>query len=115
MLTVEENETLTRVGPGTPMGKVMGVLLVPRGLYADLPVGHTRRIRLLGENFVMYRDQSGQLGMVDESARIETCRCFMASLKTAACVAPFTVGSSIKKAIALNNPRSHRHHSSKTA
>jgi 5,5'-dehydrodivanillate O-demethylase oxygenase subunit len=66
MLTVEENETLTRVGSGTPMGKLMRFYWYPVAFSADLPVGHTRGIRLLGENFVMYRDQSGQLGMVDE-------------------------------------------------
>jgi hypothetical protein len=42
MLTVEENETLTRVGPGTPMGKLMRFYWYPVAFSADLPVGHTR-------------------------------------------------------------------------
>ena len=67
MLSVEENELLTHVGPGTPMGDVMRFYWYPLAFSKDLPKGHTKAVRLLGENFVMYHDQSGTFGMVDES------------------------------------------------
>ncbi len=66
MLTVEENELLTRVGSGTPMGELLRFYWYPVAFSADLATGCTKATRLLGENFVLYRDQSGQLGMVDE-------------------------------------------------
>jgi 5,5'-dehydrodivanillate O-demethylase oxygenase subunit len=66
MLSVEENEQLTQVGPGTPMGEVMRFYWYPVSFSQDLQLGHTKNVRLLGQNFVLYRDKSGQLGMVDE-------------------------------------------------
>src|SRR5215510_483198 len=45
MLTKEENDRLTRVGPGTPGG-------------APIPV------RLLGEDLVLFRDETGQPGLL---------------------------------------------------
>jgi 5,5'-dehydrodivanillate O-demethylase oxygenase subunit len=66
MLTVEENEQLTQVGPGTPMGEVMRCYWWPVAFSQDLQTGHTKAVRLLGQNFVLFKDQSGQLGMVDE-------------------------------------------------
>ncbi len=65
MLTVEENEQLTQVGPGTPMGEVMRCYWWPVSFSQDLKTGHTKAVRLLGQNFVLFKDQSGQVGMVD--------------------------------------------------
>jgi 5,5'-dehydrodivanillate O-demethylase oxygenase subunit len=67
MLSVEENKMLTEVGKGTPMGDVLRFYWYPVAFSADVPTGHTKAVRLLGENFVIYRDQSGTLGMIDES------------------------------------------------
>lgn len=66
MLTVEENEQLTQIGPGTPMGEVMRCYWWPVAFSKEVPVGHTKAVKLLGQNFVIYRDQSGGLSMVDE-------------------------------------------------
>jgi hypothetical protein len=50
MLTQEENELLTRVGPGTPCGDLLRRYWMPCALARDLtPAQPTRFVRLLGE------------------------------------------------------------------
>src|SRR5689334_9310276 len=68
MLTAEENEVLCRVGPGTPMGKVLRRFWTPAFQLDDLPAPDCPPIRVtvLGENFVALRDTDGRLGVLDE-------------------------------------------------
>jgi len=64
----EENELLSRVGPGTKMGDYMRQFWVPVMLGARLePDGPPERVRLLGENFVIFRATDGRLGFLDEN------------------------------------------------
>jgi 5,5'-dehydrodivanillate O-demethylase oxygenase subunit len=64
MLTKEENEMLTRVGKGTPMGEFFRKYWLPVGISADLKTKPTF-IRVLGEDLVLYRDRSGTVGLLD--------------------------------------------------
>jgi 5,5'-dehydrodivanillate O-demethylase len=66
MLTAEENERLTRVGPGTPMGDLMRRYWHPVAATSQLPRHGTRPVMLLGESLVLYRDREGRLGLLDE-------------------------------------------------
>ena len=67
MLPVEQNELVTRVGRGTPMGEVLRRYWLPVALSRELePDGPPMRVRLLGENLVAFRDTSGRVGLVDE-------------------------------------------------
>jgi phthalate 4,5-dioxygenase len=68
MLTEVENEALCRVGPGTPMGKVLRRYWTPAFQLGDLPEPDCPPIRVtvLGENFVAFRDTEGKLGFLDE-------------------------------------------------
>ena len=68
MLTRENNERLTRVGPGTPMGELMRRYWVPAVFSHQLPAPDCPpvRARLLGEDLVAFRDTSGKPGLVDE-------------------------------------------------
>ena len=68
MLTKEENELVTRTGPGTPMGEVMRRYWMPAILSSEVPEpdGAPVRVKLLGEKLVAYRDTGGKVGMVDE-------------------------------------------------
>src|SRR5258705_13167582 len=68
MLSREENEILTSVGPGTPMGELMRRYWMPAALSSELPEPDCApiRVRLLGERLVAFRDTSGRLGLVDE-------------------------------------------------
>jgi len=69
MLTHQENETLCRVGKGTPMGKVMRRYWHPVATSEQLPHPDCEplRVTLLGEKFVLFRDTSGKVGLLDES------------------------------------------------
>lgn len=68
MLTPEENETLCRVGPGTPMGTLLRRYWVPAFQLGDLPEPDCAPIKvtILGEDFVAFRDSLGRLGFLDE-------------------------------------------------
>ena len=68
MLSVEDNERLTRVGPGTPMGEMLREYWLPACRAAKLEVeGAPERVRLLGENFVAYRGSDGRVGFIAEA------------------------------------------------
>jgi len=58
MLTLEENELLTRTGPGTPMGELMRRYWLPAVLSWELPEPDCPpvRVKLLGEPLVMFRE-----------------------------------------------------------
>ena len=62
-LSVEENETLTRVGPGTPAGEMLRRYWHPVGLSTELK-GKPKRRRLLGEDLVLFRDDQGRPGLL---------------------------------------------------
>src|SRR4029434_9412423 len=68
MLAREENELITRVGPGTPMGETMRRYWIPALLAWELPGPDCPpvRVRLLGEDLVAFRDTSGRVGLLDE-------------------------------------------------
>jgi len=67
MLSKEQNDRLARVGPGTPCGELMR-----RYWQAVCPVGELlgeqrkKRVRLLGENLVVYRKDDGTFAAVAE-------------------------------------------------
>ena len=69
MLRAEENEILTRVGPGTLMGSLLRRYWTPACLTAEIPApgGPPARVRLLGENLVAFRDTTGRVGLVQEN------------------------------------------------
>ena len=68
MLTLEENELLTRTGPGTPMGELMRRYWLPAVLSWELPEPDCPpvRVKLLGEAMVMFRDTQNRIGLLDE-------------------------------------------------
>jgi 5,5'-dehydrodivanillate O-demethylase oxygenase subunit len=66
VLTEQENELLTRIGPGTRMGNLMR-----RYWHVVSPVDQmegrwTKRVRLLGEDLVLFKDRSGRFGLIGE-------------------------------------------------
>ena len=65
MLTAEENELLTRVGPGTPMGELLRRYWHPVAVARELTDQQpTRFVRILGEDLVLFRDRSGRVGLI---------------------------------------------------
>jgi 5,5'-dehydrodivanillate O-demethylase oxygenase subunit len=61
----ETNTLLTRVGPGTPMGDLLRRYWHPVAGAAEFDQRHTKPVRLFGEDLVLYKDLSGQFGLVD--------------------------------------------------
>src|SRR5919199_850038 len=65
MLTHEENELLTRVGPGTPAGELLRHYWYPIAPRRELSEAQpTRFVRLLGEDLVLFRDTAGRVGLL---------------------------------------------------
>ena len=69
MLSTQDNETLCRVGPGTPMGDLMRQYWMPVMLSSELPDpdGDPVRVRLLSEDLVMFRATDGRVGLFAEN------------------------------------------------
>ena len=69
MLTASDNELLTKVGPGTPMGELMRRFWLPAILPWELPEPDCAPVqfRLLGEDLVAFRDTAGKIGVLPEN------------------------------------------------
>lgn len=67
MLRKEDNERVTRVGPGTPCGELFRRYWQPALLASELPEpdGAPLRVRLLGEDLIAFRDSEGHVGLLD--------------------------------------------------
>jgi 5,5'-dehydrodivanillate O-demethylase len=68
MLTQAQNERITRVAPGTPMGNLMRRYWHP--IAASVEVNEenpTKEVRLLGEDLVLFRSTNGVAGLIEPS------------------------------------------------
>src|SRR5215468_5002508 len=68
MLSKEDNELLTRINPGTPMGNLIRRYWVPALLSEEIPKPDCPpvRVRMLGEELVAFRDSQGRIGLLGE-------------------------------------------------
>jgi 5,5'-dehydrodivanillate O-demethylase len=66
MLTKEQNERLTRVGLGTPMGELLRRYWYPVATVPELDQEPVLAVQLLGEHLALYRTEQGALGLVAE-------------------------------------------------
>jgi 5,5'-dehydrodivanillate O-demethylase len=66
MLTQEQNERLTRVGPGTPGGEFLRRYWHPIAAAGELDYEPAKQVTILGETLVLYRDRQGRLGLIGE-------------------------------------------------
>jgi 5,5'-dehydrodivanillate O-demethylase len=65
MLTKDENELLTRVGPGTPAGELLRRYWHPIAVAKELTEEQPAKfLRVMGEDLVLFRDKSGRLGLL---------------------------------------------------
>ncbi len=67
MLTKEDNELITQVGPGTPMGELFRRFWIPVMLAEEVPGADSTPVRLnvLGEKLVAFKDSEGKVGILD--------------------------------------------------
>ena len=60
MISAEQNDYMTRVGPGTPAGALLR-------RYWQPVARPGRPVQLMGQHFVLFRDENGQLGLLDRA------------------------------------------------
>jgi phenylpropionate dioxygenase-like ring-hydroxylating dioxygenase large terminal subunit len=66
MMSREENNLLTRTGPGTPCGELLRRYWQPVALSEELkPDGAPLAVTLMGEELVVFRDENGAIGVLD--------------------------------------------------
>ena len=67
-LTHEQNEQLTRTGPGTLLGDLFRRYWIPAILAEEVAEkdGAPVRVQLLGEKLVAFRDTEGRIGVINE-------------------------------------------------
>jgi phthalate 4,5-dioxygenase oxygenase subunit len=67
MLSVQDNELVCRVGPGSPMGDLMRQYWIPGMLSSELPGPDCApvRVMLLGEQLIAFRDSDGRVGLIE--------------------------------------------------
>lgn len=66
MLSVEQNERITRVGKGTPGGEMMRRYWYPVATSQEMTTAPTKAVKLLGERLTLFKDRSGNLGLVTQ-------------------------------------------------
>ena len=78
MLSATDNELLTRVGPGTPMGELMRRYWIPAAFTHQIENadGPPVRVRLMGENLVLFRDTQGRPGLLGDYCPHRTASLF---------------------------------------
>ncbi|MBV9323680.1 MAG: Rieske 2Fe-2S domain-containing protein [Chloroflexi bacterium] len=55
---------MTRIGPGTACGDLMRRYWQPVAASVQLDVNPVQKLRILGEDLVLYRDRQGKVGLV---------------------------------------------------
>src|SRR6185295_19028733 len=66
MISAAQNERITRVGRDTPAGKLLRQYWQPVALVDELQAQRPlKAVRLMGEDFVLFRDEAGRYGMLD--------------------------------------------------
>ena len=68
MLTAEDNRLLTQSDAGTPMGEFIRRFWVPAILSKEIPEpdGEPKKITVLGEELLAFRDTEGRVGVIDQ-------------------------------------------------
>jgi len=94
MLSNEENETMTRVGPETAAGEMLRRYWWPVAFSEEVrSKGAPVKVRLLGEDFVLFRDGSGEsLGCWSSTVPIAALRSNSDASKITASGAATTAG-----------------------
>ncbi|MEE8517527.1 MAG: Rieske 2Fe-2S domain-containing protein [Dehalococcoidia bacterium] len=67
MLSIEENDLVTKTGAGTPMGDLYRRFWVPVLLADELPVPDCTpvRVQVMGEHLIAFKDTNGRIGLLD--------------------------------------------------
>jgi 5,5'-dehydrodivanillate O-demethylase len=66
MMSQQQNDRLTRVGPATPMGTLLRRYWHPIGTALELGEEPVQKVRLLGEDLTLYRSEDGEYGLIGD-------------------------------------------------
>jgi 5,5'-dehydrodivanillate O-demethylase oxygenase subunit len=89
-VTFEDNERMSRLGPGTPCGELMRRYWHPVIPAAELtPERRKKRIRLLGEDLVIFMDEDGSYGCVAEKCAHRGCSLYYGFLEDGGIRCPY--------------------------
>src|SRR5262245_6554901 len=66
MMTPEDNELFTRVGPCTKMGELLRRYWHPIAATDEVTQRPTKAVRILGESLVLFRDALGNFGLIGD-------------------------------------------------
>src|SRR3954463_14422810 len=70
MVTSAQNRKLTQTGPGTPGGELLRRYWQPLCPSGEITAASPKkRVRILGENLVVFRDAQGRLACVEEHCK----------------------------------------------
>ena len=61
----DENEMLTRVGPGTPAGETLRNYWLPVGFSSEISSAEPKLVRWLCEDLLLFRDEFGRVGLTE--------------------------------------------------
>jgi phthalate 4,5-dioxygenase oxygenase subunit len=68
MLSAEQNDLITRIGPGAPAGALLRRYWQPAALVDELSGNRpVKPVRLMGEDLVIFRDERGRYGLIARS------------------------------------------------
>src|SRR5947209_6589513 len=68
MLSTEQNDLITRIGPGTAAGTLLRAYWQPAALTDELAANRpVKPLRLLGEDLVLFRDEQGRHGLIERA------------------------------------------------
>ena len=65
MLSSEVNDRYSRVGAGTPTGELMRRYWHPIAAVSQMKDKYTKKVRILGEDLILYKDRSGTFGLIE--------------------------------------------------
>jgi nitrite reductase/ring-hydroxylating ferredoxin subunit len=66
MISAEQNQLMTRIGPGTPAGALLRQYWQPVALAEELEGPRPLKpVQVMGQHFVLLRDENGRLGLLD--------------------------------------------------
>ena len=89
-MNTEMAQTLTRTGPGTPMGNLMRRYWVPILQSSEIaePDSPQVRVQILGEKLLAFRDTSGRPGLIGEFCSHRGVSLYFAAMRKTESAAP---------------------------
>jgi len=61
----EENDMMTRVGPGTPAGETLRCYWLPVSFSDEIQTDEPKIVRRLAEDLLLFRDEFGRVGLTE--------------------------------------------------